>query len=304
MPLSTNRLAKPRILSAFLPSIYLGLIIALVAPTAMAVSGTRIDVDFIEARTGHVKQQARVWIAGRRLRIDHRTPGRKGSEHVLLYRGDLDLFYSVDPGKKLYTAIDRMLIAAVGFQKATARREVDAQLQKLPDDQHRMLERLFGVREPGEALERAPVRVVARPDTQVIGHLRCRRMDILREMAVIGEVCVVPWSKIGIGIDDLEIFRQFANFQRELMGAKDLTPLEIVPNQELDVLVQFDGFPLYLRRGEKREQQSVIRVTGAKAVQMKDRLFEVPAGYRERSVLSLLAGEDESTSSAPAKPAQ
>jgi hypothetical protein len=37
---------------------------------------------------------------------------------------------------------------------------------------------------------------------------------------------------------------------------------------------------------------------------MKDRLFEVPTGYRERSVLSLLAGEDESTSSAPAKPAQ
>ena len=70
-------------------------------------------------------------------------------------------------------------------------------MQKLPDDQHRMLERLFGVREPGVALEVEPIRVIATPETDVVGHLRCRKMDLLREMVVIGEVCVVPWSKIG-----------------------------------------------------------------------------------------------------------
>jgi len=63
------------------------------------------------------------------------------------------------------------------------------------------------------------------------------------------------------------------------MGARGLTPMEIVPNQPLDLLVQLDGFPLTYEREADGRLGSAIKVSSAEKLDAEDDLFEVPEGY-------------------------
>jgi len=282
----------------------LGLALPLIflAPMSALASGSRVDIEFRGGPGGYIHERARIWISKRKLRIEQFTPGLKRSKHVLIYRGDLDRFYSLNPERKTFVSVDRELIAAFGFEMKAARVEVDATLRRLPDDQHKMLERLLGARESGEAIVKHPVEVVPRKTTARVGRYTCRKMSLVRAKELVGEICVVDWSKIGVTRQDLEVFRKLANFQRELMGARDLTPLEIVPNQRLDLLVQFGGFPLYLKRRNGGRDQSLIRVIDIVPLGNAEAKFLVPKDYRPVSPLSLLVGEIPEPTP-PARPA-
>ncbi|HEM45961.1 MAG TPA: hypothetical protein ENO23_02845, partial [Alphaproteobacteria bacterium] len=203
-------------------------------------AGVRIDVE-IRGEGRH--ERLAFFVADRRVRIEQHTPGQKHSKHVLVYLGRDGRFLSLDPRARVYVEVDRELIAAAMLTTRAARREVDAQIGRLPASMHAALERLLGAREDGDAAVDEPIFVREIPGSDRSAGLDCRKRRLVRASKPIAELCVSEWSAVGLEPVDLEIFRELANFQRELMGARDLTPLELVPDQPLDLLVQFDGFP-------------------------------------------------------------
>jgi uncharacterized protein YdhG (YjbR/CyaY superfamily) len=273
----------------------------MLVPCTAQAGGSRFDVEFSGGPQGHIRERARIWISDRKLRIEQYTPGLKRSKHVLIYRGDQDRFYSLNPERKTYVRVEREMIAAFGFEMKAARVEVDATLRRLPEDQHKMFERLIGAKESGEAVVKTPVMVVKKDARLRMGKYVCRIMELVRDDIRIGETCVVPWKQVGVTQPDLEVFRTLANFQRELMGARDLTPLEIVPNQRLDLIVQFGGFPLYLKRTNGGKDESLIKVLEIKPLKRADAMFMVPKDYVPVSPLTLLVG-NVPEAPAPAKP--
>jgi hypothetical protein len=263
-----------------------------------------LDVEITGSRLGGPTiENVRVWIGDRRVRIEAATKGEQKGPHVIIYRGDRDRFYSIAPGRKAYIEVNRDLIAATGPEMKAARREVDGQMSRLPEDQRLALERLIGVRQMKKGEIFNPLAITRSPGTSRVGEFECGNRDIWRGKRKVGEMCVVSWDEIGIYQEDLDVFRQLANFQRELMGARDLTPLEVVPNQPLDVLVQFDGFPLYLKKLREGEYVSEIRVVSASRVANDESLFEVPAGYRGVSAFEVfMNGGTVPATPAPAGP--
>lgn len=264
--------------------------------SARTSTGIQIDVEF---RGGGRLERARVWVSDRRIRIEQQTPAVRRASHVLIYRGDEDRFLSLDPRSRAYVEVDRELIVAAGTPSRAARREIDGQLGRLPRAQHAALERLLGVREDGDVLAESPVRIEDVGGTDHVGEFSCRKRELVRGALRLAELCVTDWSAVGIGPADLEVFRQLANFQRELMGAGDLTPLELVPNQPLDLLVQFDGFPLYLRGIDGSPLRGEVRVTSLQRIAATPDLFGIPSDYTARSAYSLFFGLAEG----PAAPA-
>lgn len=255
-------------------------------PASPGVGSSVVQID-VEFRGGGRLESARVWVSDRRIRIEQQTAALRRGSHVLIYRGDQDRFFSLDPRSRAYVEIDRELIAAAGLQTKAARREVDGQLGRLPRVQHAALERLFGLHENGDEQARSPVRIREAEGTDRLGEFTCRKRELVRDDVRLAELCVTDWASVGIGPADLEVFRQLANFQRELMGARDLTPLELVPNQPLDLLVQFDGFPLYLRGVNGSPLKGDIRVTGLQRIAATGELFDIPADYAARSAYSV-----------------
>ena len=104
----------------------------------------------------------------------------------------------------------------------------------------------------------------------------------------VGDACVVGWDKVPLERIDLEVLRQFGNFQRELMGALGPTPLEIVPNQELELLAQVEGFPIRVRRTKGGIVRSEILVRGVERLSLDAKQFEVPFGFVRRRGLGKL----------------
>lgn len=247
---------------------------------AQAANGVLFEVDFYEGGRTHPVSHASVWVSNRRVRIEQKSPNaRKAGGAVLIYRGDVDRFYSLDPRREVYVEVDRKLITSLGKELNAARREVDMQLERLPEDQRKAFERLLGVRYESDMAENP---LIAKPTGQkgeAAGGLECREVELTRAKEHVGNACVVSWARLGLQRKDVEVFRQMANFQRELMGARGLTPMEIVPNQPLDLLVQLDGFPLLYERKTPGRPSSSIRVVSAERMKPGDDLFEVPEGY-------------------------
>lgn len=286
--------------------VVLGLIVwsLMGAVAASAEDVMRVEVQFLDAARGDATEQALLTIAPRKLRIDQFTNLRDKAQHSLIYRGDRDVIYSIDSNDKQYIEVDRALITTLGKELQAARREMEALLRRLPDDQRKSGERIIGLEATNEdGQERAALRV--RDEGSTVRRLGrdCRKVTLWRGYIQVAAACVVPWRSVGIGPRDLDVFRQLANFQREIMGAGGLTPLEVVPDQPLDILVQFDGFPMEFSRRVKGKLVSAIRVTKMAKSKARAGTFEVPANYAVRPGFEFLAADPTGAPTAPASPA-
>ena len=271
---------------------------------ASAEDVMRVEVQFLDAKRGDATQQALLTIAPQKLRIDQYTNLGDKAQHTLIYRGDRDVIYSLDSSDRAFIEIDRQLITILGKELHAARREMEMLLRRLPDDQRKSGERIIGLEVTDEdGLARATLRV--RDDGATVKRLGrdCRKVSLWRGDIQVAAACIVPWRSVGIGPRDLDVFRQLANFQREIMGAGGLTPLEVVPDQPLDLLVQFDGFPMEFSRKVKGKLVSAIRVTKMAKSKARKGTFEVPANYALRPGFEFLAGSSGEAATAPASPA-
>ena len=280
----------------------------IVPGAAFAEQVMRVEVQFLDAERGDATQHALLTIARNKLRIDQFTNlEQRRAVHTLIYRGDRDVIYSIDPKDRQYIAVDRELIAAMSVELQAARREIETVYKRLPDDQRKTSEHFVGLR----ALQddgRVQAALWVRDEGSTVRRLgrRCRKVSLWRAQVQVAGGCVVPWESMGIGARDLDVFRQMANFQREVMGAQGLTPLEVVPDQPLDILVQLDGFPLELSRRQDGKLVSAIRVTKAAKMNVPAGTFEVPRGYAVRAGFEFLAigmNEPGGAQAGPAKKA-
>jgi hypothetical protein len=281
--------------------------VGLSATPALAIDVMRVEVQFLDAARGDSSQHALLTIAPRMLRIDQYTNLKHRAAHTLIYRGDRDVIYSIDPEDRQYIAVDRSLIAAFGLELQAARREMETVMRRLPDDQRKSGERIVGL-ETQEDDGKVRAALWVRDEGTTVKRLgrACRRVTLWRADVNVAAGCVVPWESMGIGPRDLDVFRQLANFQREIMGAGGLTPLEVVPDQPLDILVQLDGFPLELSRSRGGKLVSAILVTQAAKMRVPADTFDIPRDYAVRPGFEFLIGdmgELPEASPAPARPA-
>lgn len=279
----------------------------LLASAAQAEQVMRVEVQFLDGVRGEASQHALLTIAPSMLRVDQYTTLQNTNRHTLIYRGDRDVIYSIDSSDEAYIQVDRGLIAAFGLELQAARREMEGVYNRLPDDQRKTSERIVGL-EVNENDGKANAALRVRDEGATLKRLgrSCRWVSLWRDDVQVADGCVVPWKSMGIGPRDLDVFRQLANFQREVMGAGGLTPLEVVPDQPLDILVQLDGFPLELSRRRGGRLVSAIRVTKAKKMNVPASTFEVPDGYAVRPGFEFLAGDlatPPQSKPQPAKPA-
>ncbi len=267
----------------------LALSLGLAAP-ALGAEATKFEVDFYEQGSERPTNHATIWISGRRIRIEQQQPGARKGGPVLIYRGEEGRFLSVHPRARSYSEIARERVSELGHEARRARREIDQQLEALPSDQQKALERLLGIRREGRDLVEAPVVVTPEEGGSRIAGLECRNVTMKRGDSLVGRACVVPWRRLGLAHTDLEVFRELGLFQREVLQARALTPMELVPDQPLDLLVQFEGLPLSFHRTTNGSPRSAIRVAGIERLVADDALFEAPADYAMRGGGSAFLG--------------
>lgn len=265
------------------------LALSIVSPLAAVASEgmTRFEIEFFQNGSSEPMNLATIWISDRRLRIEQRMPDAVEGSPVLVYRGDEDRVLSISDRDRHYAEIDRHMLRMLGMKSLGAeptrsmRRSVDAQLKGLPEDQRAALERVLGISRADAVA--APLTVEHETERSEVAGIACRRVLMTRAEAPVGDACVADWDHMGITESDVQVFRALANFQRDVLGARGVTPLEFVPDQAFDLIVQFDGFPLSFRRLVDERERSAIRVRSVEHLAPDEGLFSVPSGYARRS---------------------
>lgn len=257
-----------------------------VGPALAADRATRFEIDFFQHGEAEPMNHATIWISDRRVRIEQKKPGAVETGPVLVYRGDKDLVLSISDRERNYSKIDRRMLRMLGMgstkiEARATRRAVDGQLKGLPGDQRKALERVLGLSRadsPG-----TPLTVEHATDESAVAGIGCTRVVMSRAERSVGDACVATWSSVGLTQSDIEVFRALANFQRDALGARGVTPLEFVPEQAFDLIVQFDGFPLSFRRIVNDEERSAIRVRSIEHLPADETMFRAPRGYALRA---------------------
>ena len=250
----------------------------------------RIEVEFFEGDQDTPTNRATVWTSERRVRIEQHAPGESTPGPVFLYRGDQDLLLSVSESARSYVKIERRMLSLLGSGRRTARREVKGQLDALPADQQRLFAHLLGGAPIESTRPDDPLVVTRGEGAETVAGFPCRRVRLSRSRRLLAEGCIAEWETVGLTPADVEVFRSLAELTHDAMGSRMPIPVELVPGQPLDLVVQFGGFPLSFERAGDVPGKNAIRVASVERIVAADSLFEVPSGFSERAGLAGLAG--------------
>src|SRR5690606_28006580 len=77
-----------------------------------------------------------------------------------------------------------------------------------------------------------------------VSGIACERVELSRGRRLLAEGCIADWDAVGLAPEDVEVFRSLADLVRNATGSRMPIPIELVPGQPLDLVVQFGGLPL------------------------------------------------------------
>lgn len=255
------------------------LLVATSAWNARAAETLRVEVEFFEGDRVEPVNRATVFASGRLVRIEQQRTGAGSGTPVFLYRGDEERLYSLSESARTYVVLEPRMLAAIGGSTRASRREIDAGLSPLAQDQQRAFGHLLGVAQidpdrPGDSL------VVARTgQVGEVAGMACRRVELRFGQRLMAHGCVADWATVGLTPADVEVFRSLAAAVGNAAGAHRGLPIELVPGQPLDLVVQFGGFPLFFERAGKAREASAIRVSSVERIAHDEARFAIPEGF-------------------------
>ncbi|HZR71114.1 MAG TPA: hypothetical protein VFB01_18895 [Burkholderiales bacterium] len=263
--------------------------LSLVAPVSAAAAGAlvvRTETTFLD-RKQPTTRSGKVMLAGDRLRAEVPAgPRPQDGDVVLVFRGDRDALYVLEPSDRSYVQIDRESVEWVTGQLDAVRGEVRAQMKGMsPETRARMEEVLdaTGLSEPnGKAAE---IRLVATGKTASTAGRSCREHTILRGSRPIGDACIADYATLGMTRSDLDPARRLATVAAELtrgmpgggIGGVAMDPAAIAA---------LDGVPIRVRVRDEDVPATETRVLGVERAAVAPEAFAPPPGWRKRSWLA------------------
>lgn len=253
----------------------------------------RIEVEFFAGGDPAPVNRATVHVSDRRVRVEQRGAEGSAPAPVFLYRGDQDRLYSVVDSARTYVMLERKMIEQLGGGRGgagMARREVDRQLEGIPQDQARLYGHLLGSSSLDPSRPEDPLVIARTGERSTAAGYACQRATIHRSGRLLAAGCVADWDAVGLTPEDVEVFRSLALLARDAMASRSPMPKELVPGQPLDLIVQLGGFPVHFERAGAAAGDSAVRVASIERISVDDALFEVPPGYAARTGMAGLMG--------------
>jgi hypothetical protein len=222
-------------------------------------------------------RSGRMLLDGERVRMELDGAAAGEPKHVMIYRGDRDLVWSLDDKHRTYTEVDRARMQEMRGQSESARAKMRAELAKLPPAEQARMQAALAASDPASTQRAAPtVKETGRVDT--IGGLKCHDVEVSRGGVKESEICVVDWKTAGVTKADLAPVRQLGTFQQETFGG----PTRRDSDDMLALFDGLDGLPVRVRSFRGGQVRSEFRVVKVEHKALDAKLFEPPDGYQKR----------------------
>jgi hypothetical protein len=239
------------------------------------------------------RYEGQFFVEGDRVRLQGTSNEADGaSEGTVLFRSAPEALIFLDAGNKSYMEMTHADAKRIGTAIENARKQMQAQLQKMTPEQRAVFEQamagaggaeLAKASKPRKAPE--PAKVVATGATDKIGDWACKGYDVLRGGKKVAEACVAAWGDLGFTQADVEGLRKLAAYQQQLFDEVNLEGFNSAPGSEaFEVMEQLGGFPVRVRTLIEGKPPVAMRVVKVERKAIDPKLFEVPPGYSKRDM--------------------
>ena len=258
--------------------------LAAAAVVAMAVPGSaRADlVVTLERKSMRTDPPAvesqQMSMAGDKLAATVQESGRPSQ---VIWRGDKQTLYSIDPATKSYYAIDKATMTAVSEQVSGAMKQMQDELAKLPPEQRAQAEKMMG--NMGGAASGPSIEVKSTGEKQTIQGYPCTRYDVLLGGKRTSEMWVAGWSAVKVTKDDMGALRSMSTFFEDMVKSNPMLR-NMATSGAFQGMDRVDGFPVLVRHfdGDKVVEEMTLKGVERRAVPAST--FDIPAGYARKEL--------------------
>ena len=212
------------------------------------------------------------------------TVQESGRPSQLIWRGDKQTLYSIDPATKSYYAIDKATMTAVAEQVSGAMKQMQDELAKLPPEQRAQAEKMMAnMGGKGGAASGPSIEVKVSGEKQTIQGYPCTRYDVLLGGKRTSEMWVAGWSAIKVTKDDMAALRSMSTFFEDMVKSNPMLR-NLATSGAFQGLDRVDGFPVLVRHfdGDKVVEEMTLKGVERRAVPAGT--FDIPAGYARKEL--------------------
>lgn len=217
---------------------------------------------------------------GKKLRIERQGP----QAHVVIFDGDKQEMYELDPAKHTYAVITQADAKDLAAQ-------IDAMLAKLPPEQRAKAEAAMKDRR-AQAEGLADIKYEPTGKRDVVAGYPCDQYRVVRGNGHNEEACFIPWGPKTVTKQDLGALVDFAKFMDRFMSAATGVRQGGSGINVADQIDRAPGFPGIVERqtGDEKKPMDTERLLSLAHTTVGPNEFAVPAGYSKVEKPKLGAG--------------
>jgi len=256
--------------------------IALLLPVA-ASAGVYLEIterDLDDAKDKPDVQK--LWFEEGRMRAEADT------DSVQIFKNQT--FYILDTEDKTYTVMDKASVEKMGDQLSQVKKQMEARMADLPPEQRAQIEQMMG-KLGGDSAAKAAAKPPAKPKRTVTATSRtdkaagqtCKVWEVIEDGVKEQELCVVAASALPGGDDVMKTLRELGSMFKSLAESMGAGASSELTNTWRD-LESLNGLPVITREFENGKVTQEARLTTIKNGSPPATAFEVPAGYKSRTL--------------------
>lgn len=202
----------------------------------------------------------------------------------MIFRGDKQLMWIIDDGKKSYQEVNKATIDQMADQMAGARSQMQARLAQLPPEQRAQAEAMMKKYNsaPNSSASRTEYRKMGQ--TRVINGQLCTLYDHYSGKELEAHLWVAPYSALRLSPSDGAVFQKMGEFTEKLttsMGGS--RKQDYIPMHELG------GIPLFTQTVSNGKVTSESQVESVSRAPIPPGSFDLPVGYKAQPMPELHA---------------
>jgi hypothetical protein len=249
-------------------SVFLAILFLLSVSTKAGVIVKMTD----ESKGMNMKHESTMYIEKDRLRMDQ---SGEGQNHVIIFRGDKNVFWTIDHDKKSYFEMTQDDVRKMKAKMDDMQKMMMEQMKNMPAEQRKMMEQMMPSSVPTK--EKVKTKYQKKASGVKIGKWNCTHYLGYKEDEISEEIWVADWKQIGVDKSELKVLNNMGKFFEAL--SQEAADFFEVGSEEWEKELGMSGAPvrsIHYMDGKPAGQSDIKEVTRR---DLKSSLFELPAGY-------------------------
>jgi hypothetical protein len=243
----------------------------------VAHAGTKLETvnrDLSGGRTTTIN----TWAQGGMMRVETQP-----TESMMIFKDDT--IYAISHKDKTYVAMDRATMKRMAEQINPHLKMLQEQMKNMSPEQRAQMEKMLGRSLPGTEESKQEIKRTSRNDK--ISGYSCTFVEVRENGVLTDEMCIAAGSALKGSADLLAAAKKMTAVMEDMMASMDAPWLKQMAQKQMQNFEALGGIPVLSRHFVDGKPQSETTVNNISNETLAAALFEIPAGYTKKDMMSL-----------------